>query len=197
LRRGLPGRFFFTMSARHVTNIPQTHRALRTFLATCCVALVGLAAAGTGATKEVDARRLFRIERSKNANIVVYDALVTKDGALNSKKPIEAYWIANAKQGQREKLSRIQKRFAYGFKTRVVDDMTVVMTMVADIGREITVGVVGGEPRATTEIDGRVAVLDRIYVKSIEKKLWPSVEYVELFGADSLTGEQRYERIYP
>jgi len=40
-------------------------------------------------------------------------------------------------------------------------------------------------------------VLNRIYVKSIRGKLWPSVEYLELFGVDATTGEERYERIYP
>jgi hypothetical protein len=165
-------------------------------VASCCLAL-GLSLAGAVTNEDADARRLFRIERSKNANIVVYDALMTRDGLLQSSKPVDAYWLTLADDGQRAKLSRIQKRFAYGFKAQFLDDNTVVMKMAADIGRHITVDVVEGVPRAVTEIDGRASVLDRIYVKSIEKKLWPSVEYLELFGVDSMTGEERYERIYP
>jgi len=169
---------------------------VRLIAASCCLA-VGFSLAGSGTGEDTDARRLFRIERSKNANIVVYDAIMTSDGLLSSGKPVDAYWLTLADDGQRENLSRIQKRFAYGFKTRFLDENTVVMMMAADIGRAITVGVVEGVPRAVTEIDGRESVLDRIYVKSIEKKLWPSVEYLELFGVDSMTGEERYERIYP
>ena len=167
-------------------------------VASCCVAS-GFSAPGAGTVEDAnaDARRLFRIERSKNANIVVYDALMTRAGILRAGKPIDAYWLTLAGDGRREKLSRIQKRFAYGFKARFLDDDTVVMKMAADIGRDIKVDVVKGVPRAVTEIDGRESVLDRIYVKSIETRLWPSVEYLELFGADSTTGEQRYERIYP
>ena len=166
--------------------------------ALCALALMAsVAAARTGPDGEAKAQRLFRIERSKNANVVVYDALLTHDGLLQSDKPVDAYWLVLARDGQREKLSRIQKRFAYGFKTRFLDEDTVVMQMAADIGRDITVDVVRGVPRAVTDIDGREAVLDRIYVKSIKGKLWPSVEYLELFGVDATTGKERYERIYP
>ncbi len=69
--------------------------------------------------------------------------------------------------------------------------------MSADIDRDIVVDVVDGVSRAFVEIGGHRAVLDRIYVKSIETKMWPSVEFLELFGVDLETGEQRYERIYP
>jgi len=168
-------------------------------VAALCALVLGIsvAAAGTSSEDDAKAQRLFRVERSKNANVVVYDALVTPDGRLQSGSPVDAYWLTLAKDGQREKLSRIQRRFAYGFKTRFLDEDTVVMNMAADLGREITVDVVEGVPRAVTDIDGSDAVLDRIYVKSIEKKLWPSVEYLELFGVDAMTGEERYERIYP
>ena len=134
---------------------------------------LAVSAAPTVIGSEADPRaeRLFRIERSKNANVVVYDAILTEDGLLRSKKPVEAYWLALAKDGQRKELSRIQKRFAYGFKARFLDADTVVMNMAADIGRDITVDVVDGKPRALTDIDGVEAVLNRIYVKSIEKKL--------------------------
>jgi hypothetical protein len=168
-------------------------------MALLCALVLGVSIAAAETVSEGDARaqRLFRVERSKNANVVVYDALMTQDGFLHSDNPVDAYWLALAEDGQRKKLSRIQRRFAYGFKTRFLDEDTVVMNMAADIDREITVDVVEGVPRAVTAIDGNDAVLDKIYVKSIEKKLWPSVEYLELFGVDAMTGEERYERIYP
>ena len=184
--------------AVRVRSTPIIGIRVRSLAVLCALALVvSVASAGTGPEGDGKAQRLFRIERSKNDNIVVYDALVTQDGLLQSDEPVDAYWLALAEDGRRTKLSRIQKRFAYGFKTRFLDEDTVVMKMAADIGREITVDVVKGVPRAVTDIAGREAVLDRIYVKSIEKKLWPSVEYLELFGVDAATGEERYERIYP
>ena len=134
-------------------------------------------------------QRLFHIERSKNANIVVYDALVDAGGRLDPERPLEAHWELLAEEGQRKKLSRIQRKMAYGFKARFVSDNTVSLKMAADIRREILVQVVG--------IDGRPSVLERIYVKSIEGGLLPSVEYLDLFGRDLETGRERSERLVP
>ena len=39
---------------------------------------------------ELDRQDLFRIERSKNANIIQYDAQVRPDGKLDRKKPVVA-----------------------------------------------------------------------------------------------------------
>ena len=142
-------------------------------------------------------QRLFRIERSKNANIVAYDLRLGGDGKPDPKTPVEAYWVYAA-DGAREALSLVQKKLAYGFKSRLESPDVVVLRMVADLGREIRVERVGGVFRALVDIDGKRAVLDHIYVKSIERTLrLPSVEFVDLFGVDLATGAERHERIVP
>jgi hypothetical protein len=156
----------------------------------------GLALAGR-VEPQTEPQRLFHIERSKNANIVVYDALVDAEGRLHPKRPLEAYWELLAEKGQRKKLSTLQRKMAYGFKARFVADNTVALDMAADIRREILVDVVGGVARATIEIDGAQAVLERIYVKSVEGGFLPSVEYLDLFGRDPRTGAERHERLVP
>jgi len=70
----------------------------------------GRAGRGPGKT-----RPLFIIERSKNANVVHYDARLTADGKLDPKQPVIAYWIMLAKEGRREELSWIEKKKAHGF----------------------------------------------------------------------------------
>lgn len=153
--------------------------------------------AASRSDEDATAQRLFRIERSLNANIVAYDALVLPDGKLDSKKPVVAYWELLAEHGDRKKLSTLHKR-AYGFKTAPVDDGAIVMKMTAGIDRDITVAVVNGLYRAVVRIGDHAAVLERIYVKAVERKiLWPSVQFLDLFGVDPTTGEPCYERIYP
>ena len=142
-------------------------------------------------------QRLFRIERSKNANIVAYDLRLDSDGKPDPKTPVEAYWVSPG-DGSREALSMVQKKLAYGFKSRFENPDVVVLRMVADLGREIRVERVGGVFRALVDIDGKRSVLDHIYVKSIERALLlPSVEFVDLFGVDLATGAERHERIVP
>ena len=53
--------------------------------------------------------RLFIIERSKNANVVCYDANMTKDGKIDKEKPVDAYWIMYAENAGREEISAFEK----------------------------------------------------------------------------------------
>jgi hypothetical protein len=97
-----------------------------------------LLAAPAGA--QVKTRPLFIIERSKNANVVHYDAQLTADGKLDPAEPVIAYWVLLAKDGSREKLSWVEKKKAYGF---IIKPDTSVngykMTLVAAPEKPITV----------------------------------------------------------
>jgi len=141
---------------------------------------------------------LFRIERSKNANVVQYDARLRGDGRLDPEQPVVGYWIRLAEDGRREELSWIQRRFAYGFTARTDRDTDrAVLEMAADIGRKLIVYRQGGVYRAETRIDGRPAFLEKLFVQSIEGGWRPKVEYIDLFGTDVETGEVRSERFVP
>jgi hypothetical protein len=179
-----------------VTRPDGSRGALGAILLVILLLGPGLALAGRVAAT-CEPQRLFHIERSKNANIVAYDALVDAEGRLDREHPLDAYWELLAEKGQRKKLSTFQRKMAYGFKARFVGENTVSLDMAADIRREILVRVVGGVARATIEIEGRETVLERIYVKSVEGGFLPSVEYLDLYGRDARTGAERHERLVP
>lgn len=143
-------------------------------------------------------QHLFKIERSKNANIIQYDAQVGADGELYRKEPVVAYWIRLAKQGQIEELSWLQKTFAFGFTTSFdPDDGSVVMDMKADIDRPLMVVHDGDRFWAKTRIDDSTAYLDKLFIKAHRKAFFIKVEYVELFGKDIVSGEPLYEKVLP
>ena len=155
-----------------------------------------LALAATG--EEAQTAPLFRIERSKNANVVQYDVQLRADGRLDPKEPVIAYWIRLAKEGQRQELSWLQRRFAYGFDSRYDRDTDVAtLRMNADLGREIRVVHTGEGYRAELVIDERPAHVDRIFIQSIEGGVLPEVEYIDFWGTDLETGKPRYERFEP
>jgi hypothetical protein len=160
-------------------------------LALSCVPLILLAdPAGN--------QHLFIIERSKNANIVQYDAQVGPDGKLVKKDPVVAYWVRLAEQGQVEKLSWVQKTFAYGFKARLDGNReTVKLEMKADFSRPITIIREGDKYRATARIDGAPSYLEKIFVNASRKGISFTVHYVELHGEDVKTGEALYEKFVP
>ncbi|MEW5741734.1 MAG: DUF4833 domain-containing protein [Myxococcota bacterium] len=139
---------------------------------------------------------LFRIERSKNANVVLYETKQAGKGELDAKEPVTATWLMLADKGQREPLTFLERRLAYGFDVAASKEGIEVL-LKALATRRILVRKSGACHAAVATIDGRDAVLRRIYVRSDESALMPEVLSIELFGADERTGEARYEKLLP
>ncbi len=149
-------------------------------------------------SEALEIENLFRIERSKNANVVQYDAQLTPEGKLKPEKPVIAYWIMNANGGEKEDLNWVEKKMAYGFSVEYDTKGDFwIMDLVADIQRRIKVYKANGRYRAETLIDGRPAFIDRIYIKSIEGGIRPKVKYMEFFGKGIKTGSNLYEKFIP
>jgi hypothetical protein len=144
-----------------------------------------------------EARHLFVIERSKNANIVCYDANPDKSGGLDAKKPVIAYWLLKASDGRKQELTGLDKK-AYGF-TVVRDTTTSVYTMrIKPLkNKPITIEQKGSDYEAVLEINKTTAVLNKVFVKSSGAGLFTKVKYVELHGLDRATGNPAYEKILP
>jgi len=150
------------------------------------------------AAAQIKTSPLFIIERSKNANVVHYDARLTADGELDPKEPVIAYWVKLAKDGRREELSWIEKKKAYGFDLKPDPEVKgYKMTLVADPQRPLTVRKEGDAVRAEGIIDGRPAVLEKMFIKSSDGLIGPKVEHIELYGKDLETGENCYQKIVP
>ena len=133
-----------------------------------------------GATRGPDPNRLFVIERSLNANVVVYDAVRDRTGRLDARDPVEAHWLMNAEHGQRQPLNVIERVKAYGFK--VTSRRGGVELRVAALdSRPILVRAAGRRIQAVARIAGAPAVLHRVFVRT-EAGHPLHVESVELFG---------------
>ena len=159
--------------------------------------VITLAATPLLAQDTAAARPLFYIERSKNANVVHYDAMVTAEGQLRRKAPVVGYWIMKAERGQREEFNWIERRLAYGFEVRPDTSPDArVMIMRAYKKRPVTVRQIADSVRAEAVIDGRPARIHRMYITAHERlHLLPAVDSIELWGTDLETGEARYEKI--
>jgi hypothetical protein len=145
-----------------------------------------------------DSSQVFIIERSTNANVIHYDAKFGKDGALDPKEPVVAYWIMAAEDGRRQKLSGIEKSRAYGFTIRRDSSgQSYWMALVSQKRREIHIFQEGGKVRAVILIGGHKAFLRKIYVKTRRSGFFRTADYFELFGEDVATGEDCYEKVAP
>lgn len=141
---------------------------------------------------------LFRIERNTNNNIIQYDAQVGPTGELDKKKPVLAYWIRLAEQGQVKKLSWLQRKFAYGFKSKFDPKTdTATLEMAADIGRPIKVQREGETYKAIADINGKPSRIVKIFIHATGKGLSAKVDFIELHGINLDTGDKTFERFVP
>lgn len=146
----------------------------------------------------VRAQPLFVIARSKNANVVHYDARVHESGRLDAGEPVVAYWIMRAEDGRREGLGFFERRLAYGFTTSFeVGGDVLRLKLKAFSRRDLLLRRDGsGRFHAETTIAGHPARLERIFVASDESGITPSVRYLDLFGRLP-EGARVSERILP
>lgn len=140
---------------------------------------------------------LFVIERSKNANIVKYDVVLTDTGKINEKNPIDAYWLLyDKKNGEREELSSFDKK-AYGFKTnynKEKDNFDFVLKAVKD--KPMILGLHNNVPKAVIKINNIDCFLEKVYIESKDGALGiPKVSYYELFGKEVSTGKAQQQKI--
>lgn len=139
---------------------------------------------------------LFTIERSLNANVVHYDAKMSKDGRLDFREPVIAYWVMAAEDGRRQALNFLERTRAYGFTTLAEHlGESYKMFLVSDRGREIRIVDQNGAVHAEAIIAGAQAYLQRIFITARRSLLFDTVDSAELFGIDVTTGQPRYEKV--
>jgi hypothetical protein len=141
-----------------------------------------------------DPSELFRIERSKNKNVVCYAGRVDERGELDVEHPVVAYWLMLAKDGKREELTWLEQQLAYGFSVERGRG-GLALRLVAFGSRPIYLRRRGERIHAETTIGGRLAFLDSIWVQADDGLLGPQVRWIELRGSDPQSGAKRVERI--
>lgn len=140
---------------------------------------------------------LFFIERSKNKNLVHYDIRLTRNSSLADIKPVNVYWVLE--NGRREELNPIERKYAYGIVHQEKLDQNKFKVILAGLKKlEIVVEKMNDSFKAMVSINGTESVLEKIYIKSEEKRNGlPIVLYIDLFGRTKETGLPISERIVP
>ena len=134
-----------------------------------------VASAEPASIPDVELTAVFFIDKSHNRNQVVYGLALDRDCGFRTARPIQAFWRMRERgEGETEPLLAIEQR-AYGLGPQEIierrgDGGTVVVTMRAVPERELVFAARRAGERcevlATTSIDGREAVLSRVYVKT-------------------------------
>jgi hypothetical protein len=141
---------------------------------------------------------LFHIERTKNANILYYEARINSSGELDAKDPIKTYWIMWAKDSTgktTEGMNFIERTKVYGYNIKPDTTGKVLnMTLKPFKDRLIKVYLKDGKARAEMDINGKPAFFEKmfIYAKGDSKP-----DSIKLYGAYTDGGEKTVELFLP
>lgn len=148
-------------------------------------------------TPPVTNEQLFYLQRTPNTNTIMCDLRLEDNGELDKDDPIHVYWIRYAEKGQKEELSFIQRKFAYGIKTKRLEDGKYKLNFVSYSKYLMYLTkAADGKYHVFASINGKLVILKSIFIK-INKggTFWsPNIEYFEVKGTDPATGTEIVER---
>ena len=150
-------------------------------------------------TPPASTERLFYVQRTPNANTIVYDLNLNSDGKPNTEEPVKVYWLRYADKGQKEDLSYIQRKFAYGLNTKALNNGSYDIRFVSYKKFPLTLMKASdGKYHIFAFISQKQIILNSVFVKIEGGSFWfPNVVYVEVNGTDPQTGREMIERFKP
>ncbi|MCW3089611.1 MAG: CDP-alcohol phosphatidyltransferase [Ferruginibacter sp.] len=151
----------------------------------CCIRLTGFAQEKTFPIPKGNTKQLFYLQRTPNTNTIVYE-LNFKDGIFDTENPVQSFWLRYQEHGQREELSYIQRKFAYGLKSRKISENNYELNFVSYKKYKMYLRM-GNDNKfyVYAKINQHPAILTSIFIKINGGSFWsPNIEYVEISGVE-------------
>jgi hypothetical protein len=141
--------------------------------------------------------QLFYVQRSPNANTVIYAAKLDAQGNFDSRGPVEAFWRKFNIDGSKQPLNFMERMMAYGVKVNARKAGEPITFTIASLPqRKLTLGWdAQHHPQATMTIGSRAVKLAYVYLHVVEGGLMPSVPELDIFGTDLANGKAVHEHL--
>jgi hypothetical protein len=142
---------------------------------------------------------LFKIDRSRGPDIVVYDVKLDSQGKLDTSGPISVYWKKFSEDSIIEPLTGIQKKFGYGIKFQNISEQSADFKFVSSIDRIFELRKSGDDHfRVYTFSEGHKVEVKSLYIYFEDDSFWfPEISRIELLGLDTEKGRLVSESIIP
>jgi hypothetical protein len=141
--------------------------------------------------------QLFYVQRSPNANTVVYAAKLDAKGNFDSRNPVDGFWRKFNIDGSRKSLNFIERMMAYGVRvTAGKQGQLISFTIAALPQRKLTLGWdEHHRPQATLPVGNRTVKLAYVYLQVEEGGLMPDVPSLDIVGTDIVSGKAIREHL--
>jgi sterol desaturase/sphingolipid hydroxylase (fatty acid hydroxylase superfamily) len=141
---------------------------------------------------------LFFLQRTPDANTVIYEINFRKDGTIDPEKPVVGSWIRYEENQKYKPLTGIEQRFAYGVKCKALGKDEFEIRLVAYKKMPLYLLKSGTDNCYKMYIKNgeENLLLKRVFVKVDGGSFWfPKVQYIDLITAHSETGKEIIKRI--
>lgn len=141
---------------------------------------------------------LFYLQRDPNTNTVIYELNLKSDGNVDPDQPVKVYWLRYSEKGQKEDLSYVQRKFAYGVQSQAIGNNEYEIRVVSHKKLPLLLKKSGVDQKYHVYINAnnKQIMLDRVFVRIEGGSYWiPNVKYVELKGTNTKTTKPIIERL--
>ena len=144
-----------------------------------------------------ESNMLFKIDRSRDPDVIMYDVNLNSLGELDKSNPINIYWIRNTEKGIIKPLTGIQKKFGYGLKFISISENMADFQFVSYFDRVFKLRKTDNNQfKVFTISHNKKVEVQRLYVQFEDKSSWiPNILNIELYGIDTDNGNPVYESI--
>lgn len=142
----------------------------------------------------IPTEHVFVFERSTNTNYVCYD-INLRDGKLNRKEPLHAYWVLDSGKNTDE-LTFLDRKIAFGVRTDSVGEEEAVVHLSAYRDVKIRLCRRKGRWVGIVRVNGREMVLQKMFAQMRSPSSMRCL-HVDIYGTDAVTGKKVRERVEP
>ena len=141
--------------------------------------------------------QLFYLQRDPNINTIICELNADKNGIVDREEPILVYWIRYAEKSDKQDLSYIQRKFAYGIQTKELAKDQFELRFVSH--KKLPLYLQRGKDKkfhVYLTVNQKKIQVERIFVRIEGGSFWlPNVKYVEIKGVNTDNDAVISERI--
>jgi len=137
-----------------------------------------------------DSNLVFFIQRSLNANTIVYTARMRPDGTIDERDPIQVYWRRFNSDGRIKPLTLLERTQAFGVRVRplVGRPGEFAVSLVSYRKRHAILKVEDRMPVLEAELSGQPARLIAAFLDVSDAKPLPRINRVTVYGRAKANG---------
>ncbi|HEY5747742.1 MAG TPA: DUF4833 domain-containing protein [Chryseolinea sp.] len=150
-------------------------------------------------TPPKDQGSLFYIQRTPNTNTIMYELNLDK-GVPNAEEPVRVYWLRYGENGQKEDLSYIQRHYAYGIKSKKLENNTFELRFVSykKLPFYLSRSARDNRYHILATVNGKQIEVSRVFLQIEGGTFWlPNVVCAQVKGVDPVSGKEVIQSFKP